>query len=92
MAAPSAMSSAAASRTRVNDMARTVAEAHRRTNAGDHAMALGGLPDGRSLGGRPPSVPGGEPMQTLRASAIALPFIGLAVLIGVLSIVLSVPR
>jgi hypothetical protein len=31
-------------------------------------------------------------MQTLRASAIALPSIGLAVLIGVLSIVLSVPR
>jgi hypothetical protein len=31
-------------------------------------------------------------MQTLRASAIALPFVALAVLIGVLSIVLSVPR
>ena len=30
-------------------------------------------------------------MQTLRASAIALPFVALAVLIGVLSIVLSVP-
>ena len=28
-------------------------------------------------------------MQTLRASAIALPFIGLAVLIGVLSILLA---
>jgi hypothetical protein len=55
-------------------------------------MTLGDLPDGRSLGGRPPSVPGGEPMQTLRASAIALPFVGLAVLIGVLSILLASPR
>jgi hypothetical protein len=70
----------------------TVAEAHRRTNAGDHAIRLGDLPDVRLPAERPASVPGGEPMQTLRASAIALPFIGLAVLIGVLSIVLSVPR
>jgi hypothetical protein len=31
-------------------------------------------------------------MQTLRASAIALPFVGLAVLIGLLSVLLSMPR
>ena len=31
-------------------------------------------------------------MQTLRASAVALPFIGLAVLIGVLSILIASPR
>ena len=55
-------------------------------------MRLGDLPDVRLPAERPASAPGGEPMQTLRASAIALPFIGLAVLIGVLSIVLSVPR
>jgi hypothetical protein len=44
------------------------------------------------LGTRQHRLPGGEPMLTLRASAIALPFVALAVLIGVLSIVLSVPR
>ena len=32
-----------------------------------------------------------EPMQTLRASAIALPFVGLALLVGVLSILMGVP-
>jgi hypothetical protein len=31
-------------------------------------------------------------MQTLRASAVALPFVGLAVLIGLLSILMSVPE
>ena len=31
-------------------------------------------------------------MQTLRASAIALPFVGLALLIGLLSLVLSGAR
>lgn len=31
-------------------------------------------------------------MQTLRASAVALPFVGLAVLIGLLSTILSMPR
>ncbi len=31
-------------------------------------------------------------MQTLRASAIALPFVGLAVLVGVLSTLLSLAR
>ena len=31
-------------------------------------------------------------MQTLRASAIALPFVVLAVVIGVLSVVLAAPR
>lgn len=31
-------------------------------------------------------------MQTLRATAIAIPFVVLAVLIGVLSLVVSVPR
>lgn len=31
-------------------------------------------------------------MQTLRASAIALPFVGLAVLVGVLSVVMGVAR
>ena len=30
---------------------------------------------------------GGEPMQTLRASAIALPFVGLALLVGLLSLI-----
>lgn len=30
-------------------------------------------------------------MQTLRASAIALPFVGLAVLVGLLSLMLSAP-
>ena len=30
-------------------------------------------------------------MQTLRASAVALPFVGLAVLIGLLSILVGVP-
>ena len=30
---------------------------------------------------------GGEPMQTLRASAIALPFVGLAVLVALLSLI-----
>jgi hypothetical protein len=31
-------------------------------------------------------------MQTLRASAVALPFVVLAVVIGVLSVVLAAPR
>lgn len=31
-------------------------------------------------------------MQTLRATAIAIPFVVLAVLIGILSLVTSVPR
>ena len=31
-------------------------------------------------------------MQTLRASAVALPFVVLAILIGVLSVVLAAPR
>jgi len=31
-------------------------------------------------------------MQTLRASAVALPFVGLAVLVGVLSAVMGVVR
>jgi len=31
-------------------------------------------------------------MQTLRASAIALPFVGLAVLVGILSTLLSLAR
>lgn len=31
-------------------------------------------------------------MQTLRATAIAIPFVVLAVLIGILSLVISVPR
>jgi hypothetical protein len=30
-------------------------------------------------------------MQTLRASAVALPFVGLAVLIGLLSVLISMP-
>jgi len=34
---------------------------------------------------------GGEPMQTLRASAIALPFIGLAILVGILSLLIGYP-
>jgi hypothetical protein len=31
-------------------------------------------------------------MQTIRAAAIALPFVGLAILVGVLSILLSAAR
>jgi hypothetical protein len=31
-------------------------------------------------------------MQTLRATLIALPFVGLAVLIGLLSVAVSMPR
>lgn len=31
-------------------------------------------------------------MQTLRASAVALPFVVLAIVIGVLSVVLAAPR
>jgi hypothetical protein len=30
-------------------------------------------------------------MQTLRASAVALPFVGLAVLIGLLAVLISMP-
>jgi len=30
-------------------------------------------------------------MQTLRASAVALPFVGLAVLIGLLSVLIGMP-
>jgi hypothetical protein len=33
---------------------------------------------------------GGEPMQTIRAAAIAIPFVGLAILVGVLSLFLGV--
>jgi hypothetical protein len=32
---------------------------------------------------------GGGPMQTLRAAAIALPFLGLAIVIGLLSVVIG---
>jgi hypothetical protein len=35
---------------------------------------------------------GGEPMQTLRASAIALPFVALAVLVGVLNAVIGLAK
>jgi len=73
-------------------MPATVAEAHWHTNAGDHAIVIGDLPDSRSVGGRPALVRGGGPMQTLRASAVALPFVVLAVVIGVLSVVLAAPR
>jgi hypothetical protein len=33
---------------------------------------------------------GGEPMQLLRASAVALPFVALAILVGVLSVMIRV--
>jgi hypothetical protein len=33
--------------------------------------------------------PGGEPMQTLRASAVALPFVVFAVVVALLSSILS---
>jgi hypothetical protein len=72
-------------------MTSKVAEAHRPTNAGDHATAVGDVPDGRLPARRPASVQGGEPMQILRASAIVLPFIGLALLVGLLSALLT-PR
>ena len=35
---------------------------------------------------------GGEPMQLLRASAVALPFVGLAVVVALLSVVVEVAR
>jgi hypothetical protein len=35
---------------------------------------------------------GGEPMRLLRASAVALPFVGLAILVGVLSVVIGLAR
>lgn len=45
------------------------------------------------MGGRPASgqyrLQGGEPMQTVRASAIALPFVGLAALVAHLSSVIG---
>jgi hypothetical protein len=67
----------------------TVAEGHRRTNAGDHVTASRGVPDVAGVDGAAASVTqGGEPMQTLRASAVALPFVGLAVLVGLLSMVI----
>ena len=67
-----------------------VAEAHRLTNAGDHAIAAGEVPDGACLSAARASVAqGGEPMQTIRASAVALPFVGLAVLVGTLSLAMG---
>jgi len=35
---------------------------------------------------------GGEPMQLLRASAVALPFVGLALVVAALSIVIGMGR
>jgi hypothetical protein len=37
-------------------------------------------------------LPGGGPMQILRATAIALPFIGLAILVGALSVLIGLTR
>jgi hypothetical protein len=50
------------------------------TQSGSVTYRMGG----RSLGGQHRRR-GGEPMQTIRASAIALPFIALALLIAMLS-------
>jgi hypothetical protein len=35
---------------------------------------------------------GGEPMQTIRASLVALPFVGLALLVLALSVLIGVAR
>jgi hypothetical protein len=48
------------------------------------------MPDGRAAARPPASVQEeGEPMQTLRATLIAIPFVGLAVLVAVLSVLIG---
>lgn len=62
-------------------------------DAGDHASAVGDVPDGARIGLAGASASqGGEPMQTIRASAIALPFVALAVLVALLSALMGVAR
>jgi hypothetical protein len=71
----------------------TVAEAPRPTNAGDHAIDTGEATDGACVGLGPSiALLGGEPMQILRASAVALPFVGLAVLVAMLSTLVAVAK
>lgn len=43
----------------------------------------------RRIGGVEHLPTGGGPMQFLRATAVALPFVGLAVLVGVLSVLMG---
>jgi len=50
------------------------------------------MPDVRPLLPSPASVPGGEPMQTLRASLVAIPFVALAGLVAVLSALIGQPQ
>jgi hypothetical protein len=71
-------------------MPATVAEGIGATNAGDHATTIGDPPDGAgpAPGGRSVSE-GGSPVQTIRAAAIALPFVALAILVAFLSAILG---
>jgi hypothetical protein len=68
----------------------TIAAAHRPTNEGDHAIGVGEGPDGeRSCIAAASVTKEVSPMQTLRASAIAVPFVVLALVVAVLSVIIG---
>jgi len=66
-------------------MARTVAEGRAVSVRGNPAMRWMEVPDVRAPGGCPASAQEVKPMQTLRASLVAIPFVVLAVVVAALS-------